>query len=332
MNRRLLAVLALTLLAPLIPCAVAGEEVPSREAIERDLVLEATLTTSRTIQPGEPVRVKSRIVNVSKTQTYRLVRPGDGSESGWREPRVFFDAETLGPRGQRTAVPEREIGRCGMYDANWHDDVITLEPGAVLDLHNWMPAAHHALDFQQEGPVEVRLHYHYTRGTGAVGGKALERPDGRGSMGDVPAFELVSKPVRLNVVRLLDIRLEVTGALEVGREARLSDVLQLHIANKATDPMAVSAQEVILIVSPFPRNSELFAHAKDIPASVERKSPRLASGATRTWSGRSAWKELTDWQLTPKQPGTLKVVAQWSKTGGGARYRSEPVLVSLRRP
>jgi len=332
MTRSLRTVILLVLLTPAASTAKADDDAPTREAIERDLVLEATLTTPGTIQPGEPIRVKSRIVNRSRTATHKLVRPGDGSESGWREPHVFFTAETLGPRGRRTAVIERGIGRCGVFDANWHDDVIELKPGKALDLYNWMPAAHFGLDFQREGPTEVVLHYRYRRGTAGKGGEALDRPDGRGPMGDLPAFELVSKPVRVNVVRLLEVRLEVTGALEVGRAAHLSDVLRLHITNKAKDPIAVSAQEVLLILSPFPRNSALFSEAKDIPATVERKSPRLPGGATHTWSGRPAWHELTDWKLTPARPGTIKVIAQWSRTGGGPRYRSEPVLVHIRRP
>ena len=134
------------------------------------------------------------------------------------------------------------------------------------------------------------------------------------------------------MVRLLEVRLEVTGALEVGREMHLSDVLRLHIANKGKDDFSVSAQEVVLIVKPFPRNSALFSHAKDVPASVERKTPPLRGGNTLTWSGRAAWKELTDWELTPAQPGKLTVIAQWSRTGGGPRYRSEPAVVTIRRP
>lgn len=332
MNNPLLSLLVVTLLGLVMPIAAAGDHVPTREAIERDLVLEATLTTPSTIQPGKPVRVKSRIVNRSKTETYKLVRPGDGSECGWREPHVFFSAETLSPRGRRLPVPKREIGRCGMFDATWQDDVIELKPGDSLDLHSWMPAAHYALDFQQAGPTEVRLHYQYRRGTAARGGKTGKRPVDRGPMGAVPPFDLVSKPLRLNVVRVLEVRLEVTGTLKVGRSGRLSDVLRLSIRNKSNDPVAVSAQEVTFTLSPFPRGSALFSDAKDIPASGKRKSPRLLGGSTRRWSGRSGWQELTDWQLTPKQAGALKVVAEWSKTGGGPRYRSEPVLVSLRGP
>ncbi len=308
-----------------------GEEEPATKAdIERDLVLEATLSTPKTVQPGEPVRVTSRIVNRSKTRTYKLVRPGDGSESGWREPHVFFRAEAVGPRGVRTPVPPRAMGRCGLFDADWHKAVVSLKPGDHLALSNWMPAAHHVLDFQQAGTVELWLHYKYKRGESGKGGRPSESPGGTGPMGDVPAFELVSAPVRFEVTRLIDIRLEVAGELPVGRETRLSDVLRLHVENLATDPVHVSGQEISIQFLPTRAGAPTFQTHELISPTVERKTPPLAGKATRSWSGRPDWDELPDWKLQAKTPGTIRVVAIWSATGGGPRYVSPPAEIPFR--
>ena len=325
--------LALSLvLPPWLGHACAGEDAPRKEAIERDLVLEATLTSPKTIQPGEPVRVRSRIVNRSKTVTYKLVRPGDGSESGWREPHVFFTAESLDPRGVRTPVPEAGLGRCGLFDANWHDDIVSLAPGKSLDLYNWMPAAHHHLRFEREGPVELRLHYRYTRGQLGKGGKALDtdRPEGTGPMGAVPAFELVSAPVRFHVLRLADVRLVVKGELEAGRSTRLSALVDLEVRNRGTDPLAVSGAEVqIQVVHPGVQ-PPFFTEHRRIAPTVERKSAPLGGGDARTWSGAKAWLELPDWQLTAAREGSFLVVATWRPTGGQAVYRSEPTRIPVR--
>jgi hypothetical protein len=320
----------LVLLALLAASLAHAEDGPPTAAdIERDLVLEATLATPGTIQPGQPVRVTSRIVNRSKTHIYKLVRPGDGSESGWREPHVFYRAQAVGPRGVRKPVAERQLGRCGLFDADWHKGVVSLAPGESLVLTDWMPAAHHVLDFQQSGPVELRLHYRYTRGQSGKGGRPSESPDGTGPMGNVPAFELVSAPVRFSVTRLIDIRLEVTGTLTVGRVARLSDVLRLHVENLAHDPVHVSGAEITLQLLPAKPGGPTFTTHEPIAPTIERKTPPLGGKATRTWSGRPDWDELPDWRLAAKTPGTFEVVAILSASGSGARYVSAPVEVRV---
>jgi hypothetical protein len=52
-------------------------------AIARDLELEAKLITPAEMEPGEPIGLALALVNRSKTKTYSVVQPGDGSEVGW---------------------------------------------------------------------------------------------------------------------------------------------------------------------------------------------------------------------------------------------------------
>lgn len=329
-----LPALCLSVLLLATSSARAGDDTPTREAIERDLVLEATLASARTIQPGEPVRVSARIVNRSKTTTYKLVRPGDGSESGWRDPHVYFTADTSDARGVRTPVAEAGLGRCGLYDANWHDEVITLAPGKVLDLTNWMPMAHHQLRFEDEGTVSMRLHYRYTRGALGKGRKTLDpkAEGGTGPMGTTPAFELVSAAVRFHVIRLAEVRLVAKGPVTIGRSTLLSSVMDLEIENRATDPMLVSGAEVQIQVVRPGGVPPFFSEHRRIAPTVETKMPALGGGDTRSWSGPTLWQTLPDWRLTASRTGTFQVVATWRPTGRQAVYQSKPVEVTVRAP
>ena len=302
---------------------------PARADIERDLVLEATLATPKAIRPGEPVRLKARVVNRSEAHTRKLVRPGDGSESGWREPHVFLRAVHVAPDGVRTQMAPRGIGRCGLHDADWHKGVTSLEPGAALEIGDWLPAPDQMFHFQRGGTVELRVHYRYTRGAGSKRPGPDESPKGTGPMGNSPAFELISAPLRVSVQPLVEIRLEVTGALKAGTTGRLADVLRLHVESLVTDPILVSGAEIY--VQPAPRGPGVptFKTRKHIEPTVERKSPPLAGKVTRTWSGRPDWRELLDWELHPTTKGRFQVVATWSPSGGSARYVSEPVEVRV---
>lgn len=325
--------LVVCLLVPCLP-AFAGDKPPTREALERDLVIEATLASPKVIQPGEPVRVRSRLVNRSKTVTYKVVRPGDGSESGWREPHVFFTAETIAKDGARTKVPEAGLGRCGLYDANWHDEVVELAPGKSLDLYNWMPTAHLHLLFQHEGTVELKLHYRYTAGAASKGRESLDGPvpQGAGPMKGTPAFEVISAPVRFQVTRLMDIRLEITKPMIVGKEMKLSEIAKLHIENRSNDPVPVSGSEVTIELLQPGGATAFFTSFAPIAPSVEAKTPALGGGDTRTWAGATKWQALPDWRMTPARPGSFKVVATWRTTSGQAYYRSDPATVEVRAP
>ena len=125
-------------------------------------------------------------------QPVAVVRPGDGSESGWREPSMYFSAEKKTAQGWKN-VERRPIGRCGLYNSNWQDDVVVLKPGEEIDVGVWMPTPYSYFNLS-EGTYRFRLHYNYTRGEAEKKspGSAGEIPP---SLVDTPAFSLVSEPL-----------------------------------------------------------------------------------------------------------------------------------------
>ena len=159
-------------------------------ALQVDIELEG----ASIVKLGEQVRFKATLRNASTTPMV-AVTPGDGSESGWREPHVHYSAEKW--NGQSwTEVPVRGIFRCGLYDPHWQKDVVTLSPGATLDIGAWLPGADSYFDLSP-GRYRFRLHYQY-----GAGGNAKGKP-GPSSIPEalrgVKSYHLVSAPVEYTV-------------------------------------------------------------------------------------------------------------------------------------
>jgi len=84
-------------------------------------------TTTPRVGKGERPALRAEIVNVSR-RTLLLVQPGDGSDVGWRTPRI----EWLGA--------SFDGGRCGNIDPLRAGEVFHLAPGARLELSPWIGA------------------------------------------------------------------------------------------------------------------------------------------------------------------------------------------------
>jgi hypothetical protein len=146
---------------------------------------------------------------------------------GWREPYVYFTAERVTADGEWVPAERERYSRCGVFDGDWHKDVVDLKPGERLrlgPLHGPIPP-----EFQLPGRVRVFGHYAYR----AAGGKrGLPRPvELRGRMRGVPLFELTSEPIEFEVFRPLDVRVRVKGPMKANVEHRLSDVLDVTVVN-----------------------------------------------------------------------------------------------------
>ncbi len=223
----------------------------TKEQIEADLKLVPKVVgETRVIEAGTQPHVEFTLVNTSKTRTHKVVKPGDGSECGWRDPWVHVTAEQRGVDGKWAALERNSYGRCGLYDADWPKDVIDLKPGEELSLKNWYSP--HRFEFQYPGKVRLTGHYEY-RAVGGKGGK--ERPDAdRGRMAGVPLFAVHSEPVEFEVVRSFDVRVKVKKALKVGVETKLSEVLEVTVTNASKEPRTVgdiSQNDYRLSVSPL---------------------------------------------------------------------------------
>ncbi|MBM3983880.1 MAG: hypothetical protein FJ304_27150 [Planctomycetes bacterium] len=205
----------------------ANDAALTKQVIETDLKLVAVAPKERVIEAGTQAYIGLKLVNTSKTRAHKVVKPGDGSECGWRDPWVHVTAEQRGVDGAWTALKPRAYGRCGLFDFNWPKDTIELKPGAELELKDWYHPA--GFDFQYPGTVRLVGHYEHR----AVGGKnGQPRPDAeRGAMAGVPLFALRTEPVEFEVVRPLDVRVKVKKVLKVGVETKASDVLEITVTN-----------------------------------------------------------------------------------------------------
>ncbi|MEM7395150.1 MAG: hypothetical protein AAF492_22690, partial [Verrucomicrobiota bacterium] len=56
----------------------SAQEYP-RETVESDLLLLASLATSKNVGPGAPIELNTAIFNQSAGTTYYIVMPGDGT-------------------------------------------------------------------------------------------------------------------------------------------------------------------------------------------------------------------------------------------------------------
>ena len=181
------------------------------------------------IEPGEKPWVRLHLANISRRFSYPIVRPGDGSEEGWREPHVYFTATLMRADGSIVDVPKRRYGRCGMFDGNWPRDAFLLKPGERLELENYVETL---LEFQEPGRVQLRSHYTY----GARENSRTEiAPNHIGLMKGVPPFELVSEPVEFEVRRMFDVRIKVKRPMKADVKHRLSEILDVEVMNRSSE-------------------------------------------------------------------------------------------------
>jgi len=208
--------------------------------VERDLTLDVKLLSGDGVQPGQPVRLDIHLKNTSNERIYSVVRPGDGSEVGWREPHVFYTARIDTGDGNWQEVPKATVLRCGNFDAQWQNDVVELWPGKSIELKDWLAPPAMALEMQQAGRVRLCVHYRYRGGVTGKDPKTGKAFD-TGKMRGMPAFELVSKPVEFEVLRPLDVVLSVKKPLKAKTKTRLSEILDVKLANRSKGGIEVTA-------------------------------------------------------------------------------------------
>lgn len=219
------------------------KQIPAEEmtkpSIERDLVLQVKWLSPKAIQPGRSIQLDMALVNQSEKRVYPVIKPGDGSESGWREPNVFFTAKRKTQTGTWVEVPKAPFGRCGLFDSNWEKDVTKLTPGAKIELKDWLLTPGEMLEFQQPGPHRLWVHYKYSGGN--AGKRTLKEPLPVAKMQGVPAFEIVSSPIEFEVVRPLDLVLKPKAPLKIKSKTTLSEILDVQLVNRSNKPIEVAS-------------------------------------------------------------------------------------------
>jgi hypothetical protein len=236
MNHPLLIGIAVVLAGLTTYAGAEQEQANRRTAIERDLKLQFDRANNqRTLRPGKRIGFKLKLTNESEEATYPIVKPGDGSGIGWREPHVFWEAQQKDADGKWQAVESHGILRCGLFDPNWQKDVVSLEPGESLALKDWLASPELSLYFEQPGEIRIRAVYDYARGERKRQPK--DQPIDRGAMGDTPAFRIHSNWVAYTVVCPLEVSVEPIGKLVIGEKLAISKVVKVRVKNISDKPI-----------------------------------------------------------------------------------------------
>jgi hypothetical protein len=279
----------------------------TKELIESDLKLVAVAPKDRVIEAGTQPYIGLKLVNTSKTRAHKVVKTGDGSECGWREPFVHVTGEHRTVEGKWLALEGHFPGRCGLFDSDWPRDVIELKPGAELALEG-AGQRHHEL--QQPGTIRLIGHYEY-RATGGKNGAPRADAE-RGAMAGVPLFALRTEPVEFTVVRSFDLRAKAKKPLKVGVETKLSEVLEATVTNASAKRIRVgnvSGNDFGLGVSPM--SAGVFQWpGKDTP--VYSNFKELAAGETVTVFGGGDFASAADSLIKVEKPGTYRVRVSYS--------------------
>ena len=167
-------------------------------ADELELSLRGPAETVQVL--GHALQLEAVLINRS-SRPIKVVKPGDGSESGWREPYLFYTAERR--KGEMwEQVPAQPIFRCGLFNTNWPNDVVVLKSGESLPLNSGLVALQTVFALSP-GVYRFRLHYRYSQGKNDESRAGHAIPD---SLRGVKPFEVVSSPLELRFVESAEER------------------------------------------------------------------------------------------------------------------------------
>ncbi len=159
-------------------------------AAQSDLLLRASGPASASA--ADLPAVTASIENRSRKRSHAIVLPGDGSDAGWRDPVIHFTAFIDEGDGCWQPLPPKPVGRCGMFDPDWSDEIETVRPGTTRSIDPlW------AWPFFQwrKGTVRLFVHYQWTGGTAAKSAGVGSRSVDLGAMAKEAPYELVSNPI-----------------------------------------------------------------------------------------------------------------------------------------
>ncbi len=210
----------------------------SRAEIERELSLELRHPTGEPFEASKELHLEVWLVNRSRARSHAVVLSNDGSELGWREPHAWLSVERQTASGTWEPAPEPPGARCGMYAEDWSKDVITLAPGASRKLEWYrFPAQAQAGDAKR---VRVVAHYAYNEG-------AADKRTPPPRMRAVPAFELASTPLELEVARPLALELTLRGPLPRFGSTPLAPAIDLQVENRSGKPLPFATSDVAVV-------------------------------------------------------------------------------------
>lgn len=301
----------------------APRPVPGKAPEGLALVVEAA---TRTLAPGAPVRLTANLVNRSKERKIPIVLPGDGSDSGWREPSMTWTVARVGADGAETSVPPRGYLRCGNHDAVWTDEVRTLAPGEKADVTTGPAPFDLTYDLQDAGTYRIRATYTYECGRAAPGAARDAVPD-TGLMGTTPAFRIVSDPAEIEIVRPFEIELRAKSSPKAGRTVRPEDFLEAVVV--APDGKTVTIDSGAWELQWVPEPGGVIPDGWD-ETKLAAAPAAVRTGARVALTGPSAAVTRASYPWKFAEKGTFRVTVRLVEAReGGARIRSAPVAVRI---
>jgi hypothetical protein len=107
-------------------------------AITNKLRLHLTVQNT-SIRPDEYISANISITN-DGNRPVTLVKPGDGSESGWRTPVIKWIVTQIRNDSEERSTPESKepISRCGNINSLSFDEVFILHPGKTREFTDWI--------------------------------------------------------------------------------------------------------------------------------------------------------------------------------------------------
>lgn len=148
------------------------------------------------------------LTNQSKTDKYKIVLPGDGSESAWREPYVYFTADFKAENGKWKQLKKNGSLRCGLFDAEWQKDTIKISPAQKIQIYKM--ASENIIKFfdtPSNGIIRLTAHYDYKQGRNPKEHaneipkdyKNVIEQQNLENIKNIPSFVLTSGTIEINI-------------------------------------------------------------------------------------------------------------------------------------
>jgi hypothetical protein len=122
-----------------------GLVIPAADDPTKPVIAVELKALTPVLKKGLYPRFSVEVVNRSGREI-TLVKPGDGSDCGWRTPVITWTVEGVKPRG---------VLRCGNVNPLRPNEVFTLKPGQRMALDEWVGAP----QLPGPGTYTVRLRY-----------------------------------------------------------------------------------------------------------------------------------------------------------------------------
>jgi len=252
----------------------------SAETVRKDLELVVTRTDEKPVWTGSLPPVAVSLRNTSESTRHSVVTPGDGSRVGWREPHIRYEVERLGAEGEWVKVETQGIMRCGNYDANWLDEIETLEPGAAVKFEHYGPITW-IHDLVRPGRYRIRGVYTFSE-TSSRASQWEKREDASeapelGEMAAYAPYALHSRWLAWTAIEPLRVTIVRTGTVVFGTPKMASEVIVARVENVSAQTLTIQPDQVSVRIDCTKQSGNLTVTA-DARDAAPRGAIRLAPG------------------------------------------------------